>query len=138
MREWQSIGPHRFRFEDDVLCFEPHGRLTPTEVERWLDVVGSHFEHQEQGFVMVDAREFRPPSAKIRRMVLSGLRERGINPRVVGFGINVVLRAASRIILAVARKLYGVQFDMMQFATEKQAWDYVKMVRRLRRPALAP
>jgi hypothetical protein len=125
MSDWQSIGPHRYRFQGEVLYFEPHGEVTPSQAAAWLDVLVSHFERQGRGFLMVNARAIKPPSRYVRRMFLSRVRERGLRPRIVGFGVNRIVRAVARTILALARRLLGLQLDVSLYATEAEAWAHV-------------
>jgi hypothetical protein len=137
MSDWQSIGQHRYRLQDEVLQFEPHGALSLPEAKAWLDILGSHFERQPRGFLLVDARAIKPPNREIRRMFLSLLRERKLRPHIVGFGMNALVRAVSRIVVAAARHLLGLDLDVALYATESEARSHLDRVRRSGQPAAA-
>jgi len=130
MTDWHSLGPHRFRYEDDVLYFEPQGVIEPEYASVWMETIGAHFQRNRTGFLIVDARKLMPPSHQVRRLFLTWLKQVPVRPRVVGFGVNLMVRAASRLVLAAARQLYGFELDLTVVATEADAWAHIEQQRR--------
>ena len=121
MDDWQLIGPHRYCTQGDVLCFEPHGELSPSQAATWSETIASHFSARPQGFLLIDATTLVPPSAEVRRLFVSFLRNQQPRPRILVFGANLIMRTASRLVLAAARQLYGLELDLTQYATEQEA-----------------
>ncbi len=135
MSDWQTLGSHRFRSQDDVLCFEPHGELPLPQAERWLQLLAAHFQQHPDGFLMVDARQFTPPAADVRRLFLSHFRDRRPAPHVIVFGANLLIRTASRLVLSAARQLYGLELDLTHCSIEAEAWSQVEQQHLLRQSA---
>jgi hypothetical protein len=129
MSNWQSVGHHRFRYQDEVLYFEPHGELSLSQAETWSFVIASHFQQQRHGFLIVDARELKPPPAGVRRMFVSWWRDCQPRPRVIIFGANLLMRTVSRLVLAATRQLYQLELDLTLYATEAEAWAHIDRVR---------
>ncbi len=134
MSDWQTLGAHRFRSQDDVLCFEPHGELPISQAQRWLQLLAAHFQQHPDGILIVDARQFTPPSAEVRRLFLSHFRDRRPAPPIIVFGANLLMRAASRLVLSAARQLYLLEFDLIHCSLEADAWTRVEQRHRLRQP----
>lgn len=129
--DWHWIGLHRFQFQGDVLLAEPHGELLLPEAEGWSTLISAFFERVPHGFLLVDARDLKPPGGAIRRLFLAWLQERQPRPRIVVFGANLLMRAASRLVLAAARQLYRLELDLTQCETEAAARAHIEQQRRL-------
>lgn len=135
MSDWQSVGPHRFCYRDEVLCFEPHGELTLSQAEVWTGIISRHFQQQHQGVLLVDARDLMPPHAEVRRKFVSWWRDQEPRPRVIIFGANLLMRTVSRLILAAVRQLYRVELELSQCATEAEAWARIDQLRQSSPPS---
>ena len=129
MDDWSPIGEHRFRQQGEVLCFVPHGVLSPAQAEVWLAALVRHFQQHRNGFLLIDARVLRPPGAEVRRLVLSALREFQLRPRLIIFGANVVTRAVSRLVLAAARQLHQIHLELTHCSSAADAWACVDQMR---------
>lgn len=136
MTDWQSVGQHQYRIQGEVLYFAPHGEFSLSQAETWLKVMASHFQRERHGLLLVDGRELKPPSAKIRRTFLSWLRDSQQRPRVIVFGASLLIRAASRLVLGAARQLYHIELELTQCATEADASAHINQMHRLR-PSLS-
>lgn len=138
MSDWQPVGAHRFRDQGELLFLEPHGEVSRSQAEAWTAIITSHFQRERQGFLLIDARDLKPPAAEIRRAFLTWLRATQPRPRILVFGANLLVRTASRLVLAAARQLYHLDLDLTQFATEAEARAHAESMRSPRPPEPPP
>lgn len=123
------VGAHRFRDQGEVLYLEPHGEVSLSQAEAWSALITSHFQRERHGFLLIDARDLKPPASEIRRWFLGWLRNTQPRPRILVFGANLLVRTASRLVLAAARQLYRLDLDLTQFATEAEARAHIERLR---------
>ena len=135
MSDWHCLGNHRYRAQDELLYFEPHGGLSLSQAEAWSVVVASHFQREAHGYLLVDARDLKPANSQVRRVLLALLRDTEPRPRVLVFGANLLMRAVSRLILAAAWQLYRIEVDFTHYATEAEAMAKIDLMRRSRKPS---
>lgn len=107
-RSVQSIGPHKYQFERDLLLWRPCGELL-LEHSQHLDTLIKDC-HRQNGYLLFlfDGREATPLSPDARRTAVDCFRGLSGTVAVAAFNTALLVRTAAFLVLNAARLLSGI------------------------------
>lgn len=137
MVSWQAVGPHRYRFEGDILCWTPMGEVTPehaTQVCRLFDQ-----QAQKYGYVLwlVDAAGSLPVGVEARRIYAGWMETTSCPLYVAPYRAPVAASTMASLVMRGVQLRRGAMVYSQQSETEAQARGYLMTVRHQLRPPLA-
>lgn len=129
MQDWRAIGPHRFRSEDRLLLWEPHGAATQDHCRQFLAEIDAIGARQQPVFLVFDQRLALPASSAVRRMLIEYLRD--VRPVMFCAFVHspVTQRAMNQLIVSAARLLYGYELRHANFDSVDAALRQLRTLR---------
>lgn len=117
----QSIGPHRYIIEDDLLFWQPCGEVTIEQAHIMNATIAD--AHRRNGYLLylIDGRQARPLGAAARRIAVDGFRALVGTTSLAAFGTNMIVRTAAFLVLNAARLLSGLDIPSSFVDTEPEA-----------------
>jgi hypothetical protein len=129
MADWTAIGRHRYRIQDDVLCFETVGDFSADEMRALntlqMELVGRY------GYALffVNNREPGMLSSEARRAAIENNRQQAApwSMALIGFEGTGAFLARTAVLLAAQgiRLITGRRFYLEFFSSEEQATSWL-------------
>ncbi len=131
MSAWEQLGPHRYRFDGNVMHWEPHGIIQPAHADRFSRLLVGLYRQNGEAYCLSDASDAVPLSADARRAYVDVLKE--ARPQVVMavFGASALMQISGRLVNGAARLLTGLEVNLRYFADRAQAEAYLAEKQRL-------
>lgn len=122
MSDWQELGPHHYRVEDDVFCWRPDGEV----LARHAQGVCVLFDRlvARHGYVLwlVDARRSVAVGFESRRLYARWIEQQPrINLVVAAYGVPVPAQTTANMILRGVELARGIRVEHQFFADEAVA-----------------
>jgi hypothetical protein len=115
MSEWLHLGPHRYRVEDDVFHWQPHGAVQPDEATRLVAMVRTVGRGVRPIYAHVDLRQAAPIPPASRKVYVDAaktFRPRGV---VVITGATLPVRVVLLMLLRAAQLLSNPRYSVHFF-----------------------
>lgn len=116
-----SIGPHRYRVEEDLFLWRPCGEVLPEHARSVVAVVVAIYKRHGYVLYLLDGREGRPLGAETRRIVVDALRPMRGSLAMAAFGLSGIGRISGILVFRAARLLTGLEFPFKFVASEALA-----------------
>lgn len=112
-----NLGRHLVCFEEELLVVRLIGAYLPEAATELLQLVDQHFREHGKVFLLVDVTQSELPGPETRRVVASWpLLGRYV---VVMFGLGMLARAATQLILSAQRALGSTPVPEMHFCSSE-------------------
>ena len=147
MTDWIALGHHRYRVQDDVICFETFGDFAAAELQVMNDLQNAVAAQYGFALFFINNRVPGMLSTEARRLAVENNRSQRApwSMALIGFEgtRTVVARAAVLLAARGIRLLTGRRFYLEFFPTEQQArsWlatqrqDHQELLRRQEGPS---
>lgn len=136
MSAWQVVGPHRYRFEGDILYWSPTGEVTAEHAAQ----VCRLFDQQARsyGYVLwlVDGAGSLPVGAEARRVYAAWMEAATCPLYIAPFRAPVAATTMASLVLRAVQLRRGAAVYSQHSETEAQARGYLATVRQQLRPVL--
>lgn len=135
---WQPIGPHRYRREDDLLYWQPDGEMTVEHIRAISAVFDELLARYGYVVYIIDARRSRPMGYDARREFVHWFDRSHPRFAAIGYGSPAEPRATAVLIVNAARLRGNREAVMHSAANEAEALILAEAERgRFRRELLA-
>ena len=137
------IGPHHYRIEEDLFCWQPRGEVLPDHARGVVAVVLELYKRFGYVLYLLDGRAGKPLGPEVRRIVVDGLRPLQGSLAMAAFGLSFIERTSGILVFTAARLLTGLDFPFNFVPTEAEArillYEYRKRrTQDRRRPSSIP
>jgi len=138
MSDWQSLGPHHYRLEDDILFWRPNGEVISQHAHGVCLLFDRIVERHGYALWLVDARRSVPVGHESRRVYARWFEQHKNRSLVVAaFGAPLPAQTTAGLILRGVQLTQGVQVPMELCANEAMARAYLDVQRGSLRTAAA-
>ena len=121
MPDWQQVGPHRYYFEDRLLCWEPHGPILPDQAQQFFGLLDRLGLPTRPGYLLIDQRDAAPSGPTIRRMMLDYIKQTRPRAFCAFVCANLGQRAFNQLLIGAARHLLGYELRHASFESVEAA-----------------
>ncbi len=129
MPDWQQVGPHRYYFEDRLLCWEPHGPILPEQAQQFLGLLDRLGLPTRPGYLLIDQRDAAPSGPTIRRMMLDYIKQTRPRAFCAFVSANLGQRAFNQLLIGAARHLLGYEIRHASFESVDAAAAHLHRLR---------
>lgn len=138
MSDWQVLGPHHYRMEDDILCWRPDGEVLPQHAQGVCQLFDRIVDRHGYVLWLVDGKRSVPVGFESRRVYARWLEQQKSGTLVVAaFGAPVPAQTTAGLILRGVQLVQGNHVDHQFCASESVARAYLEMRRGSLRAAAA-
>lgn len=129
MSGWQALGPHRYRFEGDILWWCPSGEITAEHAAQVCRLFDQ--QAQQYGYVLwlVDAAGSLPVGVEARRIYAAWMEAATAPLYVAPFRAPVAASTMASLVMRGVQLRRGAAVYSQQSDTEAQARAYLTTVR---------
>ena len=118
---WHPIGPHRYRFEEDYLRWQPEGEMTAEHVRSICLVFDGLLARHGYVIYVIDAKRSRPMGYDARRQFSQWFDVNRPRLAALGYGSGAEPRATAVLIVNAARLRGSREVVMHSVAREAEA-----------------
>lgn len=129
MAEWQSLGKHRVRVDEDVVHAVWQGEVELADAQQLFALYAGVKAQRGRLFCLSDMRGSGVPSAAVRRWMADFMRHRLTIDAAAAYGANGLIRAAFIMLLRGVMLLGKFRFPFELFATEAEARAWLDRLR---------
>lgn len=138
MSDWQVLGPHHYRMEDDILYWRPDGEVLPQHAQGVCQLFDHIVARHNYVLWLVDAKRSVAVGFESRRVYARWIEQQKHAKLVVAaFGAPIPAQTTAGLILRGVQLVQGVHVDHEFCANEDVARDYLDTRRRSLRAAAA-
>lgn len=130
MNTWQAAGPHRYCVAGDLIRWEAHGAVDPTEAHLFAQLLLRVSNEYGRAYCLVDGRKLRPIPAESRRIYVEYLKLHRPAFVLAIYGAALPMRVAGQLVVHAARLLSLGQLNVHYTVGEAEAAEVLAAQRR--------
>jgi len=125
MSDWQVLGPHHYRLEDDILNWRPAGEVLPEHVRGVCELFDGIVARHGHVLWLVDARHSVAVGPESRRLYGAWIKQQARSNLVVAaYGVPLAARTTAMLILRGVQ-MQGIEVAHQRFDDEAAARVYL-------------